>query len=132
MAQTPRNMLEQISDAKDLEISYRELHNKATISDVSSGRKIEIPFESLVNKYKHVLNDLIITVSLDDKLARYYLFKPKLLSQDLYGIVELWHVLLKLNNWTSISEFKPVTIKIYDPHRLKAFLNEILILEGKI
>ena len=128
----PRNLIEQIDNIKDLEISYRMFHNNAIITDSTSDKKIEIPFESLISKYKYILSDIIITVDLDNKLSRQYLYNPKLLSYDLYGTVELWSELLRLNNWSSIVEFKPVKIKIYDPRRLKSFLNEILILENKI
>jgi hypothetical protein len=128
----PRNIPEQIENIKDLEISYRMLHNSAIINDTSSDRTIEIPFESLINKYKHILSDIIINVTLDDRLSRHYLYNPKLLSYDLYNTVELWSELLRLNNWSSVTEFKPVKIKIYNPRKLKAFLNEILILEEKI
>lgn len=128
----PSNLTEQIRNVKDLEISYRMLHNNAYIVDSTSNRTIEIPFESLINKYKNILNDITIKVKFDDRLSRQYLFNPKLLSYDLYNTVELWSELLRLNNWSSISEFKPVQIKIYDPNKLKAFLNEILILEEKV
>lgn len=128
----PRNMTEQIENVKELEISYRMLHNSIYVNDEYSGKKIEIPFESLINKYKNILSNIIVTVKLDERLSRYYLYNPKLLSQDLYETVELWSELLRLNNWSSIVEFKPVKIKIYDPARLKEFLNEILILEGKV
>lgn len=129
----PSNLKEQINDVKDLEISYRMFHNNAILNNQSSNIKIEIPFESLISKYKDILSSIVISVKFDDILARQYLYKPKLLSYDLYGTVELWSELLKLNNWSFITQFKPTNIiKIYDPNRLKVFLNEILILEEKI
>lgn len=128
----PKDLVEQINTVKELEISYRVFNNSAKLKDISSNRTIEIPFESLIGKYKDILVNLIITVNLDDKLRRQYLYNPKLLSYDLYNTTELWAELLRLNNWSSIVEFKPIKIKIYDPYRLKSFLNEILILEEKI
>ena len=122
----PSNLTEQIENVKDLEISYRMLHNNAILNNQVSNIKIEIPFESLITKYKHILSDITISVKFDDVLARQYLYQPKLLSYDLYKTTELWSELLRLNNWSSITQFKPNnTIKIYDPNRLKAFLNEI-------
>lgn len=128
----PVSLSEQIETVKDLEISYRMLHNNAIITDIETGRKIEIPFISLLNKYKYILTDITTTIRFDERLTRYYLFKPKLLSYDLYGTVELWSEIMRLNNWSSITEFKPHKVKVYDPGKLKAFLNEILILEEKI
>lgn len=128
----PASITEQIESIKDLEISYRMLHNNIIINDASSNRKIEVPYQSLINKYRYILSDITVSVNLDDRLARYYLYNPKLLSYDLYGTVELWSELMRLNNWYSITQFKPVKIKIYNPNKLKAYLNEILILEEKI
>jgi hypothetical protein len=129
----PSSITEQVDTVKDLEISYRMLHNFAILNNESSSIKTEIPFESLVNKYRDILSKIVINVNLDDKLSRRYLYQPKLLSYDLYNTVELWAELLRLNNWTTITQFKPINkIKIYDPNKLKAFLNEILILEEKL
>lgn len=128
----PNSITEQIENVKDLEISYRMFHNNACVTDINTGKRIEIPFESLINKYRDILDKITITVKLDDRLSRQYLFNPKLLSNDLYNTTELWSELLRLNNWSSVVEFKPTKIKIYDPEKLKPFLNEILILEEKI
>jgi len=128
----PSTMIEQIEFVDGLEISYRMLHNEAILNDINSNKKIEIPFVSLVNKYKYVLTDIVVKVKLDDILARQYLYQPKMLSYDLYGTTELWAELLRLNHCSSISEFKPTNIRIYNPSKLKSMINEILILEKKI
>ena len=128
----PSTITEQIANVKDLDISYRMLHNSAYLLDITTNKTIEIPFESLVNKYRDTLDKITINIEFDDRLSRQYLYNPKLLSNDLYKTTELWAELLRLNNFSSITEFKPVKLKIYDPTKLKSFLNEILILEGKL
>lgn len=128
----PVTMTEQINNAEKWEISYRTLHPSAILKDEFSSRNIEIPFSSLTNKYRHFLSKIVRTTTLDDKLQARYKQRPKLVSYDLYGTTELWNDILILNNCFSTIEFNPVTIKAYNPDKLKEYLNEILILEKLI
>ena len=126
----PSSLEEQIKDTKDLEISYRTLHTIGEIHDINTNRIIKIPFASFFVKYKDFLESIIIQKTLTDVQQRDYLYKPKTLSNDVYGTVELWFELLRINKWASICDFKPgKTINIYDPNKLKDMINEILILE---
>lgn len=125
----PASMDEQIADIKDLDISYRILHPAAIIRDEYTSRNIRIPFSSLTSKYSNFLSTIIVEIELDDDEQVEYLFKPKALSNYLYGTTEFWNDLLILNNAYSTSEFKPSTVKVYDPNKFKKYINEILILE---
>ena len=125
----PSTITEQVYEAKSLDISYRTLHPAAVILDEQTGRNIQIPFSSLINKYKDFLHEIIIEIPLSEKEKEIYMFKPKMLSEDLYGTTELWDTILILNNVVSVSEFKPDVVKVYDHNRLKKYINEILILE---
>ena len=125
----PASMDEQIADIKDLDISYRILHPAAIIIDEYTSRNIRIPFSSLTSKYSNFLSTIIVEIELDDDEQVEYLFKPKALSNYLYGTTEFWNDLLILNNAYSTSEFKPRTVKVYDPNKFKKYINEILILE---
>lgn len=128
----PVTITEQINDAEKWEISYRTLHPSAILKDEFSSRNIEIPFSSLTNKYRHFLSKIVRTTTLDEKLQARYKQRPKLVSYDLYGTTELWNDILILNNCFSTIEFNPVTIKAYNPDKLKEYINEILILEKLI
>lgn len=129
----PASMTEQITDTKQLEISYRTLHTVGTINDIYANRVVKIPFASIFVKYKDFLDDIIVDFKLTEVQRRDLLFKPKMLSQFLYGTPELWFELLRLNKWASVTDFKPKeTIKVYDPGRLKDVLNEMMILEEVI
>ena len=132
MAQIPVSITEQIDTAKKLEISYRTLHTVADIHNISTNIKITIPYMSILSKYRYFLTNIIIPFQLDDALARQYLYKPKLFSYDIYGTTELWFELLHLNNWTSVIDFKPNRIKVYEPDGLKQVINEIMILENRL
>lgn len=123
----------QVKDIKTNELSYRELHDSAIIKDTFSNRNIEIPFNSITNKYKNFLSKIIVEKTLTEHERLKYKYKPKLLSQDLYSTTEYWNDLLILNNFYSVLDFIPEkTIKIYNKNELKEYLNEILILEDKI
>lgn len=128
----PATMTEQISEAEKLEISYRILHPSAILTDNFSSRNIEIPFSSLTNKYRNFLSKIIKTIELDDVGAAKYRFRPKMVSYDLYKTTELWNDILILNHCFSTYEFQPKKLKVYDPSKLKEYLNEILILENLI
>lgn len=128
----PASMDKQISTAKNWEISYRVLHPSAIIKDEFSSRNIEIPFSSLTNKYKDFLSKITKTVKLDDELIAKYRYRPKMVSQDLYGTTEFWNDILILNHCFSVSDFQPKVITVYDPSKLKEYINEILILENII
>ena len=128
----PVTITEQINDSEKWEISYRTLHPSAILKDEFSSRNIEIPFSSLTNKYRHFLSKIVRTTTLDEKLQARYKQRPKLVSYDLYGTTELWNDILILNNCFSTIEFNPVTIKAYNPDKLKEYINEILILEKLI
>lgn len=126
----PASLSEEIENIKTYEISYRSLHTKAVINDYETKNNICIPFLNLISKYKDNLTKIIITVELTDIQQRDYLFQPKKLSEELYGTTELWFELMRLNHFPSLSDFKPGNeINIYDPARLKEYINEILILE---
>ena len=126
----PSTMTEQVESAKNLEISYRILHPPITLHNEETDINIEIPFSSLMNKYRDYLSDIIIEVPLDDVLQNKYRFKPKMISSEIYGTTELWDTILILNHYFRVSEFKPKVLKVYDPNRLKEYINTILIIEG--
>lgn len=128
----PATIDEQISDIEDLDLSYRVLHPAAIIKDSYTKRNIRVPFSSLTSKYKDFLSTIIVDVELDAVEQETYLFKPKVLSNYLYGTTEFWNDLLILNNAYSTTEFKPTTVKVYDPNKFKTYLNEILIQEELI
>lgn len=129
MAVVPATLPDQVEDIRDREISYDTLHPKAYLYDKKSNTTIKIPYSSLTNKYKDFLSTIIMSRELTDEEKRLYWYKPKSLSYQIYKTTELWDTLLILNHYTCISQFTPNTLKYYDPDRLKAFLNEILVIE---
>lgn len=132
MANIPVDLPDQVSTARNLEISYDVLHPKALLTDKKSGDTIRIPYSSVTSKYKDYLSTIVISKEYTNEDKRKYWYKPKTASYDLYGTTELWDTLLILNYYTCISQFTPNVLRYYDPERLKRFLNEILIIEKLI
>lgn len=126
----PSTMRQQVEEATNLEISYRVLHPPLYVYNEETEETVEIPFSSLLNKYRDYLSNIIISVPLDEVLQNKYRFKPKMISTELYGTTELWDTILILNNTFRVSEFQPKVLKVYDPNRLKEYINTILIIEG--
>lgn len=125
----PATVPEQVSLAKDMEISYRTLHPSLVISNVKNDDVIRVPYSSIINKYKDFLSTIVVEIKLDDAMREKYMYKPKMVSNELYGTTELWSEILILNNAYSVIEFTPRVLKCYDPNRFKSFINEIILLE---
>lgn len=132
MTDIPATMPDQVEDAINLEISYRTLHPSAYIVDSETERTIRIPFSSVINKYKDYLSTIIIKVELSDQEQSYYHYKPKALSEEMYGTTELWDTILILNNCKSVIDFTPKVVKLYDPEKFKSYLNEVMIIEEEL
>lgn len=125
----PSNLPEQVEQVLDFDISYRVLHPAALLTNIQTNTTVKIPFSSLINKYKDFLTEIIETIELTDEEQEKYLYKPKKLSDDLYGTTELWSEIMVLNSAVSVIDFKPKKVKVYNPYRLKDYINEIMILE---
>lgn len=110
-----------VKDGKDLAISHSKLCLKLRDGDVIS------PYQSLVCKYYYALVPFMKEVTLSDSDYMKYKNNPKKLSQDLYGIPELWSSLLYINNTVSIADFKKKKIKIFTSDILTK-LEELLVL----
>lgn len=132
MSNIPATMTEQVEVAKELEISYRTLHPCIIIKNARDGRNIQVPFSSIINKYKDFLSTIIVSVDLIEEDQQRFAYKPKLVSEELYGTPELWAEILLLNNAVSVKDFTPKVIYAYDPNRFKSFINEIMLLEDDI
>ena len=72
----------------------------------------------------------ITPVTLTDKQFLRYQFQPRLYSYEQLGSVELWALLLKINNMSTSLEFNRKTFNIPKQGTMIPLLNEILIRES--
>lgn len=113
------------------DVRYGTYHEMTLIQNEQTGEIIRVPAMSLMNKYRHFLQEIVtVKFKMSDEEFRKYKYAPKRLSFDLYGTTEYWSALLELNNCLSISDFNKQWIRAYDPKRLPSYVNEILIKEG--
>lgn len=128
----PATIEELVRQGEESEISYRNLHTDLVVTYNNTGETVRVPLESLFGKYRYFLEKTIVPAKLHDVEFEVYRFKPKALSDRLYGTTEFWSGLLEINHCLSVIDFNNPNIKVYDPLQVKSLINEILILEGII
>lgn len=119
---------ETIELGKELEITSNTLHYKKVITN-SNNENFIFSISSIFDKYYELMKERTMTIELTDAEYRKYIYKPKLLSLDLYGTTELDFLLLRLNNMTSCIYFNKQTFKVFDKD-ITTLLNEIMIHEN--
>lgn len=131
MAKVSITKCNNISDFKTyvdhIDISYPKTFMKSIIP-TDSGNLI-VNSTSLANKYYDFILKTTKSITLSDQDLRRYKYNPKLLCYDLYGTVELWALLLKINNMTSAIDFTSSKIKIFTKD-IFTVLNEIFVIEN--
>ena len=65
---------------------------------------------------------------ISDELLRHYIYRPKYLSLKLYGTIDLWHLILWINDLTSATQFDKSIIYVFDPERID-ILERIISIE---
>lgn len=125
-----KTIRDQIANGKAIEISDKELRLQSII-DLGEDKMI-LNTDSLLSKYKSLLDKYVNTYKFSPGEANKYEYKPTMLSYDLYGTIELAPFILQINHMISASEFTnlDVGIKLFDSN-INEFLNEIINLESK-
>lgn len=112
---------------KETSLTTNDLSFKSVMVN-SNGDKFIVNISNIFDKYYDILLDYAITVTFDEDDYLKYKYKPKVLSQDLYGTKNLHFLLLRLNNITSVTQFDFKELKVFDKSIIK-LLNEIIVLE---
>lgn len=116
-----------IESYRNLDVSYDKLYYQE-LDTFRNGERVIMLSDSILSKYKDDLESTSITKILDSKEENRYFYNPQLLSYDLYGSTQYWHLLLELNNMYSAIEFNQNPIKVYSG-RFVDMINSILALE---
>lgn len=94
-----------------------------------NNKSIVIPTESFIDKYYDIIrNEYAEKMTMTDEDYDKYKYNPKRLSYDSFGTVELWHLILRINNMSSVLEFNKRTIYMVDDLFLEV-LDEMITLE---
>lgn len=130
MITTPLESTVSISELKRYDmtndLSHSHFHLQANIATDSGD--IIVNTEYLPMKYFDIFKRDARTITLTDAELIKYRYQPKMFCYEYLGSIELWSLLLRLNNMTSITEFNKATFKI-PPINTLELLNEVLILE---
>ena len=99
-----------IALGRNTKITYNNLSilDKITVGDGG----IYIPTKNIIYDYLDELKKLSQTVLLTDTDYIKYVYKPRLLSYDVYGTTELYFLILALNNIYDIRQFTIDTKKV--------------------
>lgn len=113
------------------ELIYTAKFNEVTLfttSTIAKDGKVVFPLFNIFDKYKDIIDNLCVSVTLTDDELYIYRYNPHALSLKLYGTVELWYLLLKLNKKVSAVDFTDASIKILHPKNI-SILNSIILKE---
>lgn len=122
---------ELIKSVEDMEISYRNLHTNVFIK--TGDDTIKIPYKSIVGQYLTFLKQTAVETAFTPEEVVMYRYKPKRLSNDIYGTTELWSAILELNGMISLLDLTlEEPILVFEPGTFKKLINEVLILEDII
>lgn len=80
---------------------------------------------NIFNDYIDELNDLAVYVTLTNEEYNKYLYRPKILSFDLYGSTELYFLILMLNNICNVKEFNFKRLKLLKVDDLQKFISAV-------
>lgn len=111
------------------DITYNKLFLKSLLN-TSSGELI-VNSTSLGNKYRDYIMSVSHMTTLSDVDLANYKYSPKKYCYDTYGTIELWGLLLQINNMTSCTEFNKKNIRVFNDQIFQV-LNEILVMEEDI
>jgi len=89
---------------------------------------IRIPTYDIFLRYREHFQEAVILY----QLPRSMIYKPKLVSSELYGTTEMWLSLLRLNAMRNVAEFNRPMIMVYDPSIIRELIELFFKREGKI
>ena len=126
-----RTISDQASYESQIRLSYAAISYQGVLH-ITKETALKINTTSPLSEYRtHFKNECNI-IALNDEQARRYQFKPKLLSQLIYGNTDFYTLSLRVNQMTSVSDFTMERLMegIYIPKKsISDFLDEMLIKE---
>lgn len=108
-----------ISEGRTSEIQLNTTHYLLRI-----GNNV-YPLANALDSYMDFLIDICVDAKLNEDEYDIYCQNPKLLSKKLYGTMDLWYILLRVNRCSSPFNFKSKTVKVMHPDKLDV-INRIL------
>lgn len=126
----PVTITDFIEKGKEYDLSHGKLSANIYIKDLGNGRTINIPFNSMISKYRDYFTDHILNIPLTEEEQEKYKYNPKKLSYDLYGTVEFWSLILYINECASMLDFDLERVSLIPADEIREILNTILIIDN--
>ena len=117
-----------IEYGKSLQLAHSKLFDRVAI-ETDDDKLIIANYTSILSSYMDYIKETLVEHTFSDEEFLTYQYKPKMFCLHRYGTMELWSLLLRVNNMISIMDFKKQTIKIFNEDLIFDVLNEIIILE---
>ena len=83
--------------------------------------------DNVIHRYIEDIKDQIKTVTVDDNYKLKYMYKPKVLSYDIYGATEMYFILMALNGIYNVKDFdlKDYKFKALDRDTMFSFASKV-------
>ena len=132
MISSAKTITQQIITGKNLKISNKQLQIEQLVK-LDNRNVLLLNVFTLMSKYRYHVNKYARVYQMNDVDAQKYRYKPYMLSNDLYGTIELAPLIMHVNHMTSVTEFKDLEqgIKLISSDFID-FLNEVLVKEKTI
>ena len=129
MISSAKTITQQIITGKNLKISNKQLQIEQLVK-LDNHNVLLLNVFTLMSKYRYHVNKYARAYQMNDVDAQKYRYKPYMLSNDLYGTIELAPLIMHVNHMTSVTEFKDLEqgIKLFSSDFID-FLNEVLVKE---
>ena len=114
---------------RSLNISHNSLHLKTKIP--SGSDKIIVNSSYIPTKFFDIIKENLTTVTLTEKEFLKYKYQPKRYCYEKLGSIEIWGLLLRINNMSSCVQFNTRTFKIPNKN-IFSLLNEMMIHQSDI
>ena len=129
MISSAKTITQQIITGKNLKISNKQLQIEQLVK-LDNHNVLLLNVFTLMSEYRYHVNKYARVYQMNDVDAQKYRYKPYMLSNDLYGTIELAPLIMHVNHMTSVTEFKDLEqgIKLFSSDFID-FLNEVLVKE---
>lgn len=101
---------------------------------LNSPYNYKLTYKDIGNKldnYISVIKEYCVELELEEDECELYFYRPKYLSNRLYGTTDLWYLLMKLNNINDKLEFTKDKLFIVHPQNI-SIINKIFVKEGMV
>lgn len=86
---------------------------------------IDYPVYQILDDYLYELKQMALTIKLTDEQYFKYVYKPKILANDLYDNPEMDFIIMALNGICNVKEFTFYTLKLLKKDDMANFISQI-------